>query len=183
MSNIYITSDWHFNHDKPFLYEPRGFSSIYKMNEAIIKNHNEIVNSEDDVFCLGDCMLGDNEEGLKLIKQLKGKIHIILGNHCTNTRAELYETCYNVVDIAFAGRLNYMGYHFYLTHYPTLIGNYDEDKPLKKQMINLCGHSHTIDPFYHWELGKIFHTEMDTNNCYPWRLDEIINKILKKVGK
>ena len=59
---IYFTSDWHFFHNKFFIYEPRGFSSVEEMNEAIIKNHNKVVKEEDTIYCLGDCMLNDNQK-------------------------------------------------------------------------------------------------------------------------
>ena len=38
---IWITSDLHLQHDKPFIYEARGFSSIQEHDEAIIKNWNK----------------------------------------------------------------------------------------------------------------------------------------------
>ena len=50
MSKIYLASDWHFNHNKPFIYEPRGFTNIEEMNEAIIKRHNSVVDDDDDVY-------------------------------------------------------------------------------------------------------------------------------------
>ena len=33
---IYLTSDLHLNHNRGFIYEPRGFHSVEEMNEAII---------------------------------------------------------------------------------------------------------------------------------------------------
>ena len=184
MNKIWLTSDWHFNHNKPFVYEPRGFTNIEEMNEAIIKRHNSVVDYDDDVYCLGDCMLGDNELGLKCIKSLKGKIHIIRGNHCTNVRNELYKTCYNVVEVlGYANILKYGGYHFYLSHYPTLTSNYDIDKPLKRRMISLCGHTHTKDKFQDMNKGLIFHVELDAHNCYPILLDDIIEDIQSFLDK
>ena len=184
MNKIWLTSDWHFNHNKPFIYEPRGFTNVEEMNEAIIKRHNSIVDYNDDVYCLGDCMLGDNELGLKCIKSLKGKIHIIRGNHCTDVRNELYKTCYNVVEVLGYGEmLKYSGYHFYLSHYPTLTSNHDIDKPLKRRMVNLCGHSHTVDKFADFDKGLIFHVELDTNNCYPWLIDNIIEDIKNYINE
>ena len=59
---IYFTSDWHFCHNKPFIYESRGFKSIEEMNEIIIENHNRVVKEEDIIYCLGDCMLNDNQK-------------------------------------------------------------------------------------------------------------------------
>ena len=94
MSKIWFTSDWHFCHDKDFLWFPRGFDSIEMNNLAILSNHNLLVSNEDDVYVLGDLMLNDNEKGLELIKSMKGKLHIILGNHDTESRMELYSEPY-----------------------------------------------------------------------------------------
>ena len=181
MNNIWITSDWHFCHTKDFLWQPRGFNSIYDMNEAIIQRYNEVVGSNDDVYCLGDCMLNDNELGLWCIKQLKGNIHIIRGNHDSDTRIPLYSSCWNVVEVCEGKFLNYNNYHFYLSHYPCICSNWDYDKPLKARTISLCGHTHTKDPFVDWDKGLIFHTEVDGHNCYPWNIEEIIFLIKNKI--
>ena len=180
MSQIWITSDWHFYHSKSFLYEPRGFKNTYEMSEAIIQRHNEVVQPDDDVFCLGDCMLNDNDAGIRAIKQLKGRLHIIRGNHDSLARIELYNQCYNVVEITEGQYLNYNNFHFYLSHYPCLTSNHDYDKPLKARILSLCGHTHTQDPFLDWDKGYIFHCEQDTNNCYPWNIEDIITKIKEK---
>jgi len=54
---IWFTSDLHFGHDKPFIYEARGFSSVQEMNIAIIRNFQECISPEDELFILGgpDC--------------------------------------------------------------------------------------------------------------------------------
>lgn len=174
--SIYITSDLHFNHNKDFIYKVRGFDSVYDMNEIIVNNWNSIIDPEDDVYVLGDLMLGNNEDGIKLIKQLKGNIHIILGNHDTDQRIELYNDCYNVVEIVYATLLKYKGYTFYLSHYPTLTSNVD-DKGLKHRVINLCGHTHTKDKFEHMSLGTIYHCEVDAHDMKPVNLDTIIKDL------
>lgn len=33
---IWLTSDTHFNHDKDFIWKPRGFQNVQDMNEAIL---------------------------------------------------------------------------------------------------------------------------------------------------
>ena len=172
MGKIYLTSDWHFNHNKTFCYEPRGFQNVEEMNNAIVENHNRIVTADDDVYCLGDCMLGDNEQAIKYILQLSGKLHIICGNHDTDTRRGLYVTCPNVVEVVDAKRLRYSNYHFFLCHYPCLSTTID--RPLKQGTISLCGHLHTADPFSDWDKGKIYHCEVDAHNCEPKLIDEII---------
>lgn len=78
---IFLCSDWHFSHDKEFVWKDRGFNSVGEMNTEIVKRHNLIVTDDDDVYVLGDLCLGmDYDANKVLIESLKGKIHIVLGN-------------------------------------------------------------------------------------------------------
>ena len=176
---IYVTSDLHLCHDRGFIYEPRGFQNIDDMNKTIIKNWNNIVNPEDDVYCLGDIMLNDNEAGLNFLKQLKGNIHIVLGNHDTDTRAKLYKTCYNVVEVELALKIKYNGYHFFMTHYPCFTGNLEKES-LKKCLCNLYGHTHQTTNFYQ-DIPFMYHVGMDSHNCTPISIDQVIIDMNKKV--
>ena len=36
MSNIFVTSDMHFGHDREFIWKARGFTSLQEMNEAYV---------------------------------------------------------------------------------------------------------------------------------------------------
>lgn len=177
IQHIWISSDTHFGHNKTFLYEPRGFSNIYEHDKTIINNWNSLINNNDEVYLLGDIMLGDNEYGLNCLKQLKGKIHIIRGNHCTDSRMQLYSQCWNVVEITEGQFFKYKGQNFYLSHYPCLTSNYDVDKPLKARVINLCGHTHTTDKFLDMDKGLIYHVELDAHNNKPVLIDNILNDI------
>lgn len=183
MSNIYVTSDTHFGHSKNFLYEPRGFKNIYDHDNTIIKNWNKIVQPEDDVYLLGDVMLNDNDYGLSCLKQLKGQIHIIRGNHCTDARIALYKECWNVVEVCDAKWLKIGKQSFFLSHYPCLTDNHDDGKPLNRRVISLCGHIHTSDKWYDWNNGLIYHVEMDAHNCTPVSAEQIINDIKEKINE
>jgi calcineurin-like phosphoesterase family protein len=176
MSNIWFTSDLHFGHDREFIWGPRGFKSVYEMNETIIENWRNTVKYDDDIYVLGDLMLG-NEDNIKLIKTLKGNIHIVRGNHCTNERMKLYAQCWNVVEITEGQFFKYKGQNFYLSHYPCLTSNYNTDKPLKARVINLCGHTHTTDKFLDMDKGLIYHVELDAHNNKPVLIDNILNDI------
>ncbi len=175
---IYITSDLHFNHNKSFIYQPRGFTSVEEMNKQIIKNWNEIITDNDEVYILGDLMLGDTDKGIELFNQLNGTKHIIIGNHDTDNRIIKYHNQIPNSTIEFAQRLKYNKRSFYLTHYPTLTANYDDYKT--NGIINLCGHIHTTDPFCDFDKGLIYHCELDAHNCYPISLDKIILDINEK---
>ena len=43
---IYFTSDLHIGHDRDFIWKERGFSSVEKHNEEILKRWNEVVKPE-----------------------------------------------------------------------------------------------------------------------------------------
>ncbi len=181
---IYVTSDFHFNHQNPFIYESRGFDSVEEMSKILVHNYNEIITPEDDVYILGDNLLGgpeNLENGIDTMRWLKGKLHLIRGNHDTNKKWEAYKTLYNVVEMENSLYLKYEGYHFYLSHFPTLCSNYD-DKGLKHCIINLCGHSHTRDKFVDMDKGLIYHCEVDCQNNMPVSIEQII-KELKKYRK
>lgn len=177
MGKIYFTSDLHFCHNRDFLYSPRGYSSTDEMNKAIVANWNSIINADDDVYVLGDLMLNNDVEGIKLIESLKGKIHVIRGNHDTNPRIELYKTCYNIVEVVEGKFLTVKGQTYYLSHYPCLCANGDERKPFEKRIISLCGHTHTPDKFLDMDKGLIYHVELDAHDNKPVCIDTILEDI------
>ncbi len=183
-NKLWITSDLHFCHDRDFIWGPRGFKSVEEMNTAIVKNWNAVVGKEDHVIVLGDLMLNNNEKGLYLLKQLNGTLHLIRGNHDSDTRVKEYIKCHNVweMSVPCADVIKYKEYQFYLSHYPTLTANCDERKPLDKQVINLCGHLHTPDKFIDMDKGNIYHCELDAHNNTPVCIDQIIEDIKKYKG-
>lgn len=182
MSKIWLTSDLHLGHDKEFLWGSRGFGSINEHNKKIIENWNELIDWDDEVYVLGDLMLNNNDAGIRIIKNLPGKIHIILGNHDTPARIELYRSCWNIEEVEYGMPLKYNGYNFFLSHYPTITSNWDYDKPLKARVINICGHVHCKDPFYDWDKGLIYHVELDAHQNKPILIDDVINDIKGKIS-
>ena len=184
MGKIWLTSDLHLGHDRDFIWGPRGFNSVEEHDEAIINNWNELVSPDDEVWCLGDLMLGDNYTGCQKLNQLAGKIYILAGNHDTSTRVQMYANLRpTILTMGLAYILKYQGYRFYLSHYPTIVGNYDADKPLKQRVIGLCGHVHTQDPFYDADKGLIYHVELDAHGNKPILLDNIIEDIKNYIGE
>lgn len=181
--SIFLTSDFHFSHDKDFVYTSRGFSSVAAMNEELIHKFNSVVTATDDVYVLGDLLLMNNKTGLSCVRRLNGRLHIVRGNHDTDVRMRDYEKLPNVVEICgWATTLKYKKFTFYLCHFPTLTANYDIEKPLKRRTINLCGHSHTTDKFADMDKGTIYHCEVDAHDGYPVSLDKIIADLKEYYG-
>lgn len=184
MSKIFICSDLHFNHDRQFVWGARGFNSVEEMNEAIIERHNSKVNPEDEVYICGDLCLGGGAEGVTarnqaLIERLNGHIHIVLGNHDTPARIEMYRFCKNVVEVCYATMIHYNGYHFFLSHYPCMTANLEKES-LKQCTINLFGHTHQTNNFYN-DIPFMYHVGMDSHNCTPVLLDDAIEEMKNKV--
>lgn len=145
------------------------------MNKEIVKRFNEIVKPEDEVYILGDLCLGGTNSlanNKSLIESLNGKIHIIFGNHCTETRKAMYMNCKNVIECCgYSTILKYKKYTFYLSHWPTKVTNFDKTK----FFFCLCGHSHTKNKWADKELG-CYHVEWDAQ-VKPVSIEEILNDI------
>lgn len=180
---IYFTSDFHFNHDRDFIYKRRNCISIQEMNDKIIENFNNTLKWDDELYILGDCMLGNNMAGLTYLKQIPGYKYIILGNHDTIDRVKLYKQLYRTEILGYSTMFNYCKFHMLLSHYPTITGNYDDGKKLEQKVINLCGHSHTTNKFNDMDKGLIYHVELDAHNCYPVSIEQIIKDIKEKINE
>lgn len=175
---IWFTSDWHLNHDREFIWKARRFNSIEEMNKKIISRHNEVITPSDELYILGDLMLGsDNKSGLEFISQVNGYKHIILGNHDTRQRKDLYQA--NGYECLFADTLRYNGYNFYLSHYPTITSNLEKES-LKQCIINLYGHTHQTTNFYN-DIPFCYHVGVDSHYCFPVEINDIIKEIKEKV--
>ena len=171
MSKIFLTSDWHFCHDRDFVWKERGFNSVDEMNEAIVERHNSLVKDEDEVYVLGDLMLMDNEKGMELFNKMKGQFYIIRGNHDTNARLEFYKTNPRVKEIVWMKDLKIKKCMFMLSHWPLVVANEGYNP-----VYNLHGHTHQKERYS--DLGDHnYHVGMDTHNCYPISLDKIIEDL------
>ena len=170
---IYFTADLHIGHDKDFIWEERGFSSVEEHDKEILKRWNEVVKPEDTVYILGDLALGQNEnEWDNVFYNLNGNIFFIQGNHDTNRRISIYQVRYIMNYIGAASFWKYKKKGFYLSHYPTLVTNGDD----KKFLWNLSGHTHSKNKF---EYGQyhVYNVAVDAHNCYPVSIEEIIKDI------
>ena len=170
---VFVTSDLHFCHDREFIWGARGYADVNEMNEAQVRKWNEVVTDEDEVWVLGDLMLGDFEKGLSYLKQLKGKIHVCLGNHDTSKREQAYRDL--GWDVQLCARMKYKKISFDLSHYPTITHNIDE-KELWQVVVNLYGHIHQTSNFYH-DDPWMYHVGVDSHDGYPVSMDQVLADI------
>lgn len=81
----YFTSDLHFGQKsllKTGKWKERPFETLDEMHETQINNWNDKVTNGDDVYILGDVgSRGYHNMYPEILAQLKGRKHLILGNH------------------------------------------------------------------------------------------------------
>lgn len=173
---IYFTSDFHFGHDKEFLYKPRGYNSIFEHDKDIIEKYNSIIDDEDIVYILGDIYMVDPVHGIDCLKQLKGNKYIIRGNHDSDAKWETYKDYAKLLGYAY--QIKYRKLNLYLSHYPTITANYDE-KHFSEHVLCISGHTHFKDKFYN-DNPFIYNVCLDAHDNKPVSIDEIIDDCRNK---
>lgn len=78
--NFYF-ADSHLGHENIIRLSKRPFKNIEEMDEAIIANWNSVVTDDDDVYIAGDFSFKSGKNPVEYLKRLKGKKHLIIGNH------------------------------------------------------------------------------------------------------
>jgi calcineurin-like phosphoesterase family protein len=135
----YFTSDLHFGHKNILEYDNRPFYSVQEMDNSIIRCWNNMVTNDDTIFILGDVSWYNRDKTLEILKQLKGDLVLIRGNHDeifkTNSPFPFqYITDYQ--EIYENGKL------VVLSHFPIM---YWKDQ--YKGSIHLYGHVHKTEDY------------------------------------
>lgn len=156
---VYFTGDTHFNHDKAFIYESRGYKNRYEHNDALIAKINEVVRPEDTLIHLGDfCLNITMPEFEQILARINCRnIGYIWGNHNSCIRRQYEETLrvdQQRDDIEIypytVGKITYLGYYkeivvnghqIVIHHYPHQIWN-----QMQNGAWQLSGHSHYTNP-------------------------------------
>lgn len=165
---IWLTSDQHFNHNRDFIYEPKGFKSVDEATEISIARWNKVVKPNDTVYCLGDLALsGDLEKITSIIKRLNGTIILIRGNHDNDTRVELYKSLGIKVYERFYN-LKFGGRTFHLEHY---------DNPRNYNSTDIFVHGHTHSPHKFCDKPNLYNVAVNAHNSYPVSIDTVLNEV------
>lgn len=84
---VFFTADTHFGHAAARALYRRPFPSVAAMDEAMVSRWNEAVGPDDDVWHLGDFVVGPRkgeaaaEAAAALLARLNGRKHLIIGNN------------------------------------------------------------------------------------------------------
>ncbi len=78
---IFYIADMHFGHRNAISFDNRPFQDVEEMDRILIENWNSRVREEDEVYIIGDFCYRSGRSPQWYLKQLKGRKHLIRGNH------------------------------------------------------------------------------------------------------
>ena len=144
---VFLISDTHFSHSNVIRYENRPFQDANEMDEYMIQKWNETVSENDLVFHLGDVVIGGAKRAEDVLKRLKGRKILILGNHDHFTKTKWRK-------LGFEPYERYFYKDYLLTHIPV------SEEPLRVAVEqgflkgNIHGHTHSNNQHLPKELYK-----------------------------
>lgn len=77
----YWTSDLHIGHTNIIKFCDRPFVDTNHQTEILIQNWNNVVNPDDEVWMLGDIVMGHFIQEMPHIARLNGTKYLVAGNH------------------------------------------------------------------------------------------------------
>ena len=135
--NIFFTSDLHLCHS--LMMRERGFETLDEMNETLIANWNNVVTPRDEVYLLGDVSFGSLHDTEQILKQLKGRIHLIRGNHDDKLDPlfHYFESVHDLLSISVYDNEIQQKQRIALCHFP-----FESWRGSNRQSWHLHGHTH-----------------------------------------
>lgn len=180
----YYISDLHLRDQSIFDKCKRMFQNLEEMEKTIINNWNSRVNTDDDVYVLGD-IADDNPETIEVYRNLSGHKHLIVGNHDHIILNEIKESgifeSVNFIDV-----IEDSGCKICLCHYPLM-----DWMEFNRQGYLVYGHVHNktgeMNGKQYNQIKQYFSDKpafncgVDVTGFRPVTLDEMIK--MKEDGK
>ena len=135
----FVFSDPHFYSESIIVNGRRPFKDVAEMNRNLILNYNSVVGKQDICYWLGDIMYGATKERVaNVLRQLRGRKYLIMGNHDRNHSETWWLSCGFVK--VFSHPIYDAENYIMLSHEPLVeFGN-------MPPIVNIHGHIH-IQPY------------------------------------
>lgn len=177
----YFYSDPHFGHGNIIEFANRPFSSLKEMEEALIKNYNEMVKPNQTVLWCGDCSFRLSELPT-ILGRLNGRKILVRGNH-DDTAPKMAQMGFDLV--LESAVLTIAGKTCRVSHYPYagtlhLKGGVDprylKNRPKRVPgEVLIHGHTHSPRKLYR----NMVHVGVDAWQYRPAAYDEVEDLVLK----
>lgn len=180
---IYYIGDMHLGHKNVIEYDGRPFESVEKMDAVLIENWNRVVKDIDDVYIIGDFVYRSSHEASYYLKQLKGRKHLIIGNHDLKTIEDKYAcACFESME-----RMGYIkdeNRDIVMCHYP--IAEWNGKQRNKNAAYHVYSHIHNrndvVYDFMRQQKGAL-NAGCMINNYMPVTLSQLIENNQEYIRK
>lgn len=181
MNVIFFTSDLHLGHKNVLKLCDRPFDSIEQMDACLIDNWNSKVTNNDTVYILGDLMFRNSVPPEEYLSKLKGKKHLIRGNHDRTWMKKV-----NIDDYFVSNEnLSYItdGKHrITLCHYPMMSWPH-----MNTNGYMIFGHIHQNTDAVYWPIIEksefMLNAGVDINGYAPVTFDELVKNNINHKSK
>ena len=178
---VFFTADTHFGHANIIKYCNRPFNTVEEMDETMIRNWNKRVSDKDTVYVLGDIFFR-NADARGILLRLKGKKHLIIGNHddswMKNIDVDRYFESVSIIKEITDGHRKIV-----LCHYPMVTWKHERTT----YMVHGHIHNGTNEDF--WPLIQnrefVLNAGVDINGFYPVTFEEMLenNRKFKEANR
>lgn len=178
---ILFTADHHFGHKNIIRHCNRPFQSVEEMDATLIKNWNAAVGQHDTVYILGDLFFRNVISAKEYLQQLKGKKHLITGNHDKYWMKDI-DLLKHFERVELMAEISDGAHKITLCHYPMMTWN-----GVAKGSYMIHGHIHnnTRDPYFSLirNMPNLLNAGVEINNYMPVSFQELLkNNQNFKVG-
>jgi calcineurin-like phosphoesterase family protein len=164
-----FTADTHFGHANIIKLSGRPFADQGEMDAVLIENWNRVVKPNDEVWHLGDFAW---KCPARFVAKLRGRIHLIKGNHdkLTNQKArQSFDSVHDVRMVKVGGQQIWLSHYAHRTWPKSHYGVW-----------HLYGHSHgTLPDLLNMSLDvgvdarRLYFNESPKDSFRPWTLEEL----------
>ncbi len=166
---LFFIADPHFGHKNILTLCDRPYKTIEEMNLDLIQRWNGKVTGNDTIYVVGD-MFFRAEDPESVLSQLKGKKHLIIGNHDGSWIGKVdlnrYFKSFSLMEQFSNGAVGLT-----LCHYPLLTWKH------QKRTYMIHGHIHQDTEMEFWPLiaanEHILNAGVDINNFEPVTFEEL----------
>lgn len=169
---IFYTADLHIGHANIIKHCQRPFESVEEMNQALLHNWNKAIHRDDTVYILGDLFFRNSVPAEEYLQQMKGKKHLIVGNHDSSWMkkvdlAKYFDEVSHMAEIIDGSQ------RLTLCHYPMMSWN-----GCNRDAYQIYGHIHNNRNDTYWPLLSestlSLNAGVDINGFRPVALQELI---------
>lgn len=162
IKKFYI-ADVHFGHNNILFFDKRPWHDLAHMERDMISAWNTKVREYDEVYILGDLILGNADEWRRIVPNLHGKKFLITGNH--DLRQIPGDVCRMFVKVSPYYETHDGIYHIVMSHYPMIAYEHD----VHSGVLMLYGHVHNTEEFKALKKAVAVYKEQCEKKMYPYQ--------------